>query len=82
MGTQLGQPYSGSWPEYPLVIPTDDGFEHLIDLQPEMVVRYPSVHGMIKRGIIKMITGGTLPLTVHFTNGDWCYETELSEDRD
>ena len=82
MGAQLGQSYSGSWPEHPLVIPTDDGFEHLIDLQPGMVVRYETVNSVIRRGIIEMITGGTEPLTVHFTNGDWCYETELSEDRD
>jgi hypothetical protein len=87
MTTKIGQPYQGIWPEHPMVIPTEDGsdFDRPIPMQRGMAVRYPAVSGTIKRGIIDFIVGGGYSWnlhTVHFTNGDWCYETEVSEDRD
>lgn len=72
--TQVGQEYRGIWPEYPIKDP-----------QEGQTVRYPLAGGgEIARGTIAQITGKSkkLAAVVHFTNGDWCYTSEVGEDRD
>lgn len=70
--TQIGQDYMGIWPEHPIENP-----------QEGQTVRYPTAgsDGLIARGTIAQFSGrnGTI---VHFTDGAWCYVSEIGEDRD
>ena len=71
--TQVGQAYRGIWPEYPIEDP-----------QEGQTVRYPlaGADGTITKGTITQITGGGPSAVVYFAGRDWCYASEVSEDRD
>lgn len=71
--TQVGQAYKGIWPEHPIKDP-----------RLGQTVRYPRAgsNGTITRGTIEHICIKYSSSVVYFTDGNWCYASEVSEDRD